>query len=403
MGMCEHGFRARPNSVMVEWQTGKGRGGPMRWYPLLMLVWTFWIVATPFFDPNLRLVDLTPTLCALAVFLVIYYIAYFHDRRYLVWCASGMALLGFAITPTNPGAHGFLIYACAFFAFCGPPRQSLRLMTLALGLYAAECVWLGEAWLFPISTVLVGFVVGLMNISVLRNVQINADLKLSHDEVRRLAAVAERERIGRDLHDLLGHTLSLIALKSELATRLWDRDPHAARREVLEVERITREALAQVRHAVTGIRAAGLAAELASSRLTLESGGVAFTYDNGDQDLPVEIETCLAMAVRESVTNIVRHARATRASVSLRRESTLWILDIDDDGRGGDIVPGNGLTGMRERLHGIGATLTVDSLRGRGTHLRITLPARTEASAVRLVAPDSVADAPCLPSSLPFR
>ena len=88
----------------------------------------------------------------------------------------------------------------------------------------------------------------------------DADLRLSHEEVRRLAATAERERIGRDLHDLLGHTLSLIALKSELAGKLLARDPVAARREIADVERITREALAQVRSAVSGMRAAGWSA-----------------------------------------------------------------------------------------------------------------------------------------------
>src|ERR1051325_4616685 len=99
-------------------------------------------------------------------------------------------------------------------------------------------------------------------------------LRRSNDEVMRLATLAERERIGRDLHDLLGHTLSLITLKSELANKLFERDPSAARREIADVERVARDALAQVRHAVTGIRAAGLAAELASAKLLLESNGV---------------------------------------------------------------------------------------------------------------------------------
>ena len=109
-----------------------------------------------------------------------------------------------------------------------------------------------------------------------------SELKLSHDEIRRLAALAERERIGRDLHDLLGHTLSLITLKSELAVRLFDRDPLAARREIVDVERVARDALGQVRRAVTGIRAAGIAAELASAHLLLESGGVSLEYEAPD-------------------------------------------------------------------------------------------------------------------------
>jgi two-component system sensor histidine kinase DesK len=213
-----------------------------------------------------------------------------------------------------------------------------------------------------------------MNVSFMRKHEREAELKLSHDEVRRLAALAERERIGRDLHDLLGHTLSLITLKSDLANRLFERDPVAARREIGEVECVARDALAQVRRAVTGIRAAGLAAEMASAKLLLESNGVRLDYDFADVALPVEIETVLAMTVREAATNIQRHARANSARVTLEVQGAGLVLCVEDDGRGGAIVPGNGLTGMRERLAGIGAELRVDSAPRRGTVLRVSLP-----------------------------
>ena len=154
----------------------------------------------------------------------------------------------------------------------------------------------------------------------IENTRKRAELKLSHDEVRRLAALAERERIGRDLHDLLGHTLSMVALKSELAGKLLDRDPLAARREIDEVGRVARDALSQVRRAVSGIRAAGLAAELASAKLLLESDGVAFRYERADVALTPELETALALTLREAVTNIQRHARAQHAQVTLEAE-----------------------------------------------------------------------------------
>jgi two-component system sensor histidine kinase DesK len=213
-----------------------------------------------------------------------------------------------------------------------------------------------------------------MNLVYRRNQQRNAELKLSHDEVRRLAALAERERIGRDLHDLLGHTLSLITLKSELANKLFDRDAAAARREIADVERVARDALAQVRRAVTGIRAAGFAAELASAKLLLESNGVRFDYALGDYALPVDVETALAMTVREAVTNIQRHAQASSARVDLQSSDGRLKMRVADDGRGGAIVPGNGLTGMRERLAAIGADLQIDSERGRGTTVIVVLP-----------------------------
>jgi two-component system sensor histidine kinase DesK len=137
-----------------------------------------------------------------------------------------------------------------------------------------------------------------------------------------------------------------------------------------------------VRRAVTGIRAAGFAAELASAKLLLECNGVRLDYALADVTLPAEIETALAMAVREAVTNIQRHAQATRANITIEVTQGMLQLQVEDDGRGGAIVPGNGLSGMRERLRGIGAELLVDSARGRGTRLRASLPLPTSTAAV---------------------
>ena len=352
--------------------TGKSR--PAHWFPWLMLVWTFWIFATPMVFggdsfPNWK----PPTFVSFALFLVMFHRVYYRDRSQVVWNAIGIAVLGFAVTPFNPGAQGYLIYACAFFAFHGTSREAARNMIMVLVLYSIEWTWLDFGWMTLISAILVGFAVGFMNINFARKHERDAQLMLSHDEIRRLAAVAERERIGRDLHDLLGHTLSLITLKSELANRLFERDPQAARREIADVEKVARDALAQVRRAVTGIRAAGIAAELASARLLLESNNVRLAYDLADVTLPADVETVLAMTVREAVTNIQRHARASSARVSMRIEHKELVLEIADNGRGGDIVPGNGLTGMRERLATIEAEIRVDSRRGEGTTLLVTL------------------------------
>jgi two-component system sensor histidine kinase DesK len=357
---------------MREEHEGKPRFA--HWFPWLMLVWSFWIWATPFYTGNSFPNWFLPTLAGYSVFLWLFYRVYYRARGQVLWCALGIAAIGFAVTPVNPGAQGFEIYACAFLAFIGQSRVALRNMVLVLILYSAEWIWLDFGWINLLSAILIGLAVGLMNINFLRKYERDAELKLSHEEVRRLAALAERERIGRDLHDLLGHTLSLITLKSELANRLFDRDVAAAKREMADVERVARDALAQVRRAVTGIRAAGFAAELASAKLLLESNGVSLEYELADLDLPTATETALAMTVREAVTNIQRHAQATRASITSRIENRRVVLRIEDDGRGGAIVPGNGLTGMRERLAAIGAELRVESQRGKGTLLAVSLP-----------------------------
>ena len=344
------------------------------WFPWLMLVWSIWIFITPLIEPNAFPHWRVATFASFGAFLGLFHRAYYRDRRQILWCVAGIAALGFAVTPLNPGAQGYLIYACAFLAFCVPPRRAVLGMAMLLALYSAEWFALGFPWLFLLNAVVVGFAVGLMNVSFARKMQSDAALKLSHEEVRRLAALAERERIGRDLHDLLGHTLSLVALKSELAGKLIDRDPAAARREIAEVARVAREALTQVRSAVTGIRAAGLAAELASARLLLEADAVAFHYSLAPIALPQELEIVFALTLREAVTNIQRHARAHCAEVALVTEGDDAVLRIDDDGRGGAIAPGNGLCGMRERIEALGGRLRVDSAPTRGTRVEARLP-----------------------------
>lgn len=346
--------------------------------------WRLWNLFYLFFlfvnwDQSSTSAWLPPTLLSLAIFLSLYYRARGRSGWPLLTHSAAIAALGFALTPFNFGANTYLIYAAVLLPFSGIAlRKSITIIVAGVVLYAVE-LWMLH---FPLRYLLL--VVGITTVISVAVCAANhfqrekelrqADLKLSHDEVRRLAALAERERIGRDLHDLLGHTLSLVAIKSELAGKLFERDPIAARREVFEVERVAREALAQVRRAVTGIRAAGLAAELASARLLLESAGVGFRYTLAEVALPVEIETVFALCVREAVTNIQRHARAGHAGATLSVDGNMALLSVQDDGRGGALVPGNGLAGMRERVEALGGTLRMDSARGKGALLEARLP-----------------------------
>ena len=343
------------------------------WMAWLNIVWSIWIFLVPLMNPGAFPGWLLPTLASYALFLLMFQRVHYGDRRWIPWLALGMGALGFALTPLNPGAQGYVIYACAYLPFCLAPRRAIPAMVLVLGLYTAYWLMLGLPWLFVLNAIVVGLVVGLMNVHYSRRKQADAALKLSHDEVRRLAALAERERIGRDLHDLLGHTLSLVAIKSELAGKLVERDPAAARRELDEVSRVAREALTQVRSAVTGIRAAGLGAELASARLLLEADAVELQYALAPVRLPPEIETVLALTVREAVTNIQRHARARHAEVTLSSTPREVKLCISDDGRGGAIAPGNGLSGMRERIEALGGRLRIESAPG-STRLEACIP-----------------------------
>lgn len=331
---------------------------------------------------------LGPTLLSIAVFLPLYFAAYRLEDAGKRLCMLAIAAIGFALYPINPFANAYTIYAVAFAATAGRSLWSQLAWAFAiLGGLLLETLLLKYPLFVFLITLLVSVGVFFGNYQFAVSTRKRAELKLSHDEVRRLATVAERERIGRDLHDLLGHTLSLVALKSELAAKLLQRGDspqarEAALREISEVSRVAREALAEVRAAVTGIRAAGFAAELISARLLMDTDGIAFetevapgVLDGGVLSPPVE--SALALTLREAATNIQRHARAQRARVELALEWGEAVLRISDDGRGGALTPGNGLTGIRERIEALGGRVRIDARRGEGVRIEARVPLTT--------------------------
>jgi two-component system sensor histidine kinase DesK len=204
------------------------------------------------------------------------------------------------------------------------------------------------------------------------------------EEVEHIARIAERERISRDLHDLLGHSLSLIALKAELAGKLAGRDIEACRREIADVETTARRALAEVRTAVTGYRDSGLSGALASARASLAAAGVELREEVQQFALAPALEHVLALALREAVTNVVRHAGATRCTVGLALEEGSAVLRVIDDGdrlrADGEVCVGNGLTGMRERALAAGGKLSIKVDKGLRLELRLPVNETKEAA-----------------------
>jgi len=366
-----------PDSLM-SWALRQGRSP---WTDLVHLLWSVWIFITPAFSPggyNARWWLLTAV--SYPLFLLLYTRVLAAPARTAWRYAAAMAALCVVLLPWYPSGMSYFVFGCVFLHmhFRGSAWMAVgQVVLLGIG-FVGYAMLLGYPWQavvwMPLVTLIVGAVVQVERLNQLKD----AALKLSQDEVRRLAATAERERIGRDLHDLLGHTLSMVALKSDLAARLVERDPAAARREIEEVAGGARQALDQVRRAVSGIRAAGLAAELASARLLLEMDGVEFGYEIGDggdrSALPPGVESTLALTVREAVTNIQRHARAHSARVAFSVEDGEAVLRIEDDGRGGAIVPGNGLSGMRERLEAARGSLRIGPGAEGGTWVEARLP-----------------------------
>src|SRR5215831_2890595 len=219
-----------------------------------------------------------------------------------------------------------------------------------------------------------------------RNVLIYA-LKETRAELARMAVAEERLRISRDLHDLLGHSLSVIALKSELAGRMIESDPQRAAREIAELEAVTRRSLAEVRQAVTGYRQPSLAAELAAVRRMLASAGIDCRVDApGSYDLPPEVDALLAWTVREGSTNIVRHSGARHAGITVTVTGASASAELTDDGAGppaGRGAPaadggiGSGLAGLAERAGRLGGTLLAGAGARGGFRVRVTVPLTT--------------------------
>ncbi|MGW1889780.1 sensor histidine kinase [Streptomyces sp. NPDC002004] len=359
-------------------------------------------------------------------------------RRKLVWIGVWLAFLGAPVTDLLDGNHtplatalGWLglmtfvaVYLLLVFRHTARP-PSRRALGGVLGCLTAIAVvtslTLGDPWLvlfvyvsvscgatlpmrlarwaIPAAT-LVMVLIGLRNgrgleidlvipallsgfamTGVRQLIRTTVELRQARATVSQLAANEERLRLARDLHDLLGHSLSLITLKSELAGRMLPDHPEKAAQQVADIEQVSRQALVDVREAVTGYRRPRLLGELAGARVALTAAGILADLPTEPQlpdGLTEDGESALAWALREAITNVVRHSGARRCTVDLGRRETLdgavLRLTVEDDGTGGSGVPGNGLTGLTERLTAVGGALETSSARRGGFVLTARVP-----------------------------
>ncbi|MFJ6631236.1 sensor histidine kinase [Streptomyces sp. NPDC091376] len=202
------------------------------------------------------------------------------------------------------------------------------------------------------------------------------ELREARDVQARLAVAEERLRFGRDLHDVLGRNLAVIALKSELAVQLARRGRPEAVEQMAEVQRTAQESQREVRDVVRGYRAADLPTELAGARGVLTAAGINCSIGSPDSDLPAEVQSALAWVVREATTNVLRHGDAARCSIRLAVSTGSAVLTVENDGVRNSTAPdvargqGSGLTGLRERLAVLGGTL--EAKRTAGERFRLT-------------------------------
>lgn len=284
--------------------------------------------------------------------------------RFLFWLVP-LAVIAVATGAVAGLSAGYLVpFLVAYFAFPLPPSRSIA---------PALVIVISSSW--TVLTVAEDGELGILGATLaspvfvylvaLASQRADREQQLSHD----LAQVREREGVAVDVHDLLGHSLTVVTLKAELASRLVDTDPAAAKDELAQIARISRTSLAEVRATVTRLRQPDLIGEIEGARRALATAGIAASLPK-DAGLAGPNARLFSWVVREAVTNVVRHSGATRCTVEIGPDR----VRITDDGRGFDGAEGNGLSGLRQRVEDAGGTLSVTAASGTtGTEVLVTM------------------------------
>jgi two-component system, NarL family, sensor histidine kinase DesK len=311
----------------------------------------------------------------------------YDDWRPFAMAAALLVLAGI-LTVADRASWGFLFtYVAACIGLAVPSSVGIPAV-VACGALAAICSLLGgssggSAVGWASSSIGVGLLLVLVRDMRVRN----EELREARAELARAAVTAERERFARDLHDLLGHTLSVIAIKAELAGRLLPDHVDRAAAEVADVEQVARQALGEVRQAVSGYRQPTLDGELEGARVALSAAGIDAEFDRSPVTLDPEVEAVLAWAVREGATNVIRHSRASHCQVKVSAGIANAAVEVIDDGvgeasarltadgRSANGNAGHGLEGLAERAERLRGRIEAGRRpEGHGFRLAVSVP-----------------------------
>ncbi|ANH37443.1 Sensor histidine kinase DesK [Nocardioides dokdonensis FR1436] len=339
-----------------------------RWTWVVAGVWLVFLAypVVETFQADLSWVARGLTLGVLAAFAAVYLLGFAVWRRHALRVWLALLALGLATVPgIGIEAVGLTPYLGAFSALMVPAPWWRWTTALSAVLPLVSLVG-GDfpAFFFLMVWPIIGFCAAI---------RVFGDLDAQAERARaELALTAERERVARDVHDVLGHSLTALSIKAELASRLVDLDPDRARAELDSIQETARQALAEIRATVGGLRVAGLDAELRTVPEVLADAGIETRVSGEVADTDPRHRTLLAWVLRESVTNVVRHSRASHVAVELSSTG----LVVTDDGTGMDAATGegNGLRGMRERVTAAGGTLLLSGGGASGTRVEVRLP-----------------------------
>ena len=312
-----------------------------------------------------------------AVFLAAYFYAFSNYRRPSRLRLPSLLILalGVGMAPLNAGANVFFSYPAWFLGRAFSTRTSVLVAFGIAGLVVAVTLAFGLDINFFLPAFLLSLALGLMSAATRRAETTRDALAQSRAEAAHLARIAERERIARDLHDTVGHSLSVIALKSDLATQLASDTAPKAADEMRAINEVARQSLAEIRATLSGYWELSLDAELEALGSSLEQAGIDARIDVESTDVGPHLETALAMCCREAITNVIRHSEATRCTVDIRCDSATAVARIADDGIGMQGETGNGLKGMQQRVEQMGGEVLISDDDGTVVEVRIPVPA----------------------------
>jgi two-component system sensor histidine kinase DesK len=300
-----------------------------------------------------------------------------RDHRGEVLALLVITVISALFTLIQPNPQGtILVFAFIIAGTIFPFRQALAAL---VGLTVLQVVLLALRTNDPVlylNVIINDVLVGLVGVGARFFWLAYLELLAAREQLAALAVAEERLRFARDLHDLLGQSLSVLVLKSELvAKQLPDDADEGVRNEVRDIAQVARRSLNDVRDAVAGYRQASLQTEISSARTALRAAGIGLLVEDSAGSLPAEQDGVLAWCLREAVTNVVKHSGAKRCEVRLSRQNGSARLEVTDDGRGAtNFDGGSGLAGMRERVETVGGTLQFGSENGGGLRLQVSVP-----------------------------
>ena len=349
--------------------------GPFFYLVYLVFYFTDWFFVRP------SIIDIGAAIVAIGIFLPIYFRSYANAASVFLLYALAIEGIGLAVGPFNGMEGTFHIYAASIAGFQSNVRRAIAAIVGLSIIYALFAHFILDAHIARTGFVIVmSFIVGVGCIASAQSLYARDTHERSLILDRQLAAVEERERIARDLHDILGHTLTMVAVKADLADKLLDKDPAKARAEIADIRQTARDALSNVRDTVDGMTVITITEEVERARTSLAAMNIGFDVSGSVPDLPIRANKAVGLAIREAVTNIVRHSDATSVQLSFDQSSDMFSFTIVDNGKGAKpdkgtgetFEPGTGLQGLKRRISALGGKALIDM--SAGTRLDVSVP-----------------------------